>query len=210
MAPRLSAVSIRPLAERGYTLMELVVASMPLALVAFSLFAAFQFTVTFSRRGEAGVEAVQQARQALHVMANELREASAAPGAIVIWSREQGDAFDGLGFLSARVDGPGRAFVTDPHGTPRWHRVVYYVHDHVRGELRRLVAESMALAPTTLAPTSLSLPPSTAGAGAAGRTMARQVKRLHPVRHDDLVTITLTVAKPSGEVVLETAVRPRN
>lgn len=75
--------------EQGYTLMEVVVASVPLALIALLLFAVFGFTVAFSRRVEVKVEAVQQARMALHFIAQELREASAAPGAIVIWSTER-------------------------------------------------------------------------------------------------------------------------
>lgn len=133
--------------EQGYTLMEVVVASVPLALIALLLFAVFGFTVAFSRRVEVKVEAVQQARMALHFIAQELREASAAPGAIVIWSTEEGAAQDGIGFLTARVDGPGRPFVTEPTGTPRWQHAVYYLRDHARGELRRLTAE-----PTTLAP----------------------------------------------------------
>ncbi len=186
----------RPPAERGYTLMEIVVAAVPLALIALSLFTAFGFTVTFSRRGEAGIEAVQQARLALHLMANELREASAAPGAIVTWSRDEGAIQDGIGFLSARADRPGRPFATEALGTPRWHQAVYYLHDHVRGEIRRLTAE----------PAALAWPPP----WAEGRVVARQVKHLRLERRGDVVTITVTVGKPSGEAVLEMAVRPRN
>ena len=182
--------------EQGYTLMEVAVASVPLALIALSLFAVFSFTVAFSRRSEAKVEAVQQARLALHIMATELREASAAPCAIVIWSRDEGAVQEGVGFLTARIDGPGRLFVIDSTGTPRWQHAAYYLHDHARGELRRLTAE----------PAALASPPS----GAEGRLLARQVRRLHVGRQGDLVTITLTVGRPLGEVVLEMAARPRN
>ncbi len=66
--------------EHGYTLIELAVAAVPLALIALSLFAAFAFTVAFARRGEQQVEAVQQARFALQFLAGELREASTTPG----------------------------------------------------------------------------------------------------------------------------------
>lgn len=188
-------IARRPTGESGFTLMEIVVASVPLAIVAFSLFAAFGFTVSFSRRGEAGIEAVQEARQALHFMAVEVREASGARGAILTWSRQDGAEQDGLGFLSARLEGPGRPFDTDPHGTPRWQHAVYYVHDHARGELRRLVG-----------PATLGSPP----LPVEGRTMARQVKEARFERRGDVVTITLAVAKPSGVATLETAVRPRN
>ena len=182
-------------AERGFTLIEIVVAAVPLTIVALSLFAAFGFTVKFSRRGEAGIEAVQQARAALHFMTVELHEASGARGAILTWSRQEGAEWDGLGFLSARVEGPGRAFDTDAHGTPRWQHAVYYVHDYARGEIRRFAG-----------PATLDSPPPAVG----GRIVARHVKEARFERRGDLVTITLTVAKPSGVATLEMAVRPRN
>lgn len=185
----------RRTSERGFTLMEIVVATVPLTIVAFSLFAAFGFTVNFSRRGEAGIEAVQQARLALHFMTVELREASGARGAILTWSREDGAEQDGIGFLTARVEGPGRPFETDGYGTPRWQHAVYFVHDRDRGEIRRIVG------PATLEPPSVTV---------EGRIMARQVKEARFARHGDVVTITLTVAKPSGAATLEMAVRPRN
>ncbi|MGQ0549186.1 MAG: PulJ/GspJ family protein [Armatimonadota bacterium] len=182
-------------AEDGYTLIEIVVAAVPLTIVALSLFGAFGFTVNFSRRGEAGIEAVQQARAALHFMTTELREANSAPGAIVTWSRQAGADQDGLGFLSARSEGPGRPFDTDPYGTPRWQHAVYYVHDHARGELRRLTGPAMLVSPPT---------------DVEGRTVARQVKDVRFERRGDIVAITLTVARPSGVATLEMAVRPRN
>lgn len=182
--------------ERGYTLMEIVVAAVPLSLVALSLFTAFGFTVSFSRRGEAGIEATGQGRLALHHLANELREASAAPGAIVTWSRGDGSEGDGIGFLSARADAPGRPFATEAFGTPRWQHAVYYIHDPARAEVRRIVGD----------PTALTWPP----AEASGRIIARQVQRFHVARQRDAVTITLTVKQPFGETRLETAVRPRN
>lgn len=187
--------------EGGYTLAELAVAAVPLAIIALSLFAAFAFTVAFARRGEQQVEAVQQARLALHVIAQELREASVVPGAIIVWSREDGAAQDGVGFLTARADGPGRPFATDPPGVPRWQQAIHYIHDPARGELRRV----------TTAPAGLAVPPS----GDQGRVLARQVRRFRLTRAGDLVSISLTVAAPapgtpSAETVLETAVRPRN
>ncbi len=187
--------------ERGYTLAELAVAAVPLAIMALSLFAAFSFTVAFARRGEQRVEVVQQARLALHVMAQELREASILPGAIIVWSRDEGAPQDGVGFLTARADGPGRAFATDPPGVPRWQHAIHYLYDPTRGELRRVAA----------APSGLAVPPS----GDEGRVLARQVRRFRLKRAGDLLTISLTVAAPapgtpSAEIVLETAVRPRN
>ncbi len=182
--------------EQGYTLMEVVAASVPLALIGLLLFAAFSFTVSFSRRREATMEAVQQARTALHLIARDLRETSAAPGAIIIWSREEGAPQDGLGFLTPRVDEPGRPFLTDADGTPRWNHAVYYLHDPILDELRRVTGESTALAP----------PPR----WVKGQILAHQVSRLRAARQRDLVTITLTVRGPTGETTVETAVRPRN
>lgn len=175
--------------------MEIMVAAVPLAIVALSLFGAFGFTVNFSRRGEVGIEAVQQARQALHFMTVELREASGARGAIQTWSRQEGAEQDGFAFLSARVEGPGRPFETDAHGTPRWQHAVYYVFDHARGELRRFAGPAIPGSPPPAVP---------------GRTVARHVKEARFERRGDLVSITLMVAKPSGVTTLETAVRPRN
>ncbi|MBI5773256.1 MAG: hypothetical protein HZA89_05875, partial [Verrucomicrobia bacterium] len=51
-------------------------------------------------------EAVQQARFALQFMAGELREASTVPGAIIVWSTDEGAAQDGLGFLTGRAKPP--------------------------------------------------------------------------------------------------------
>ncbi|MGQ0550543.1 MAG: hypothetical protein ACT4PY_12845 [Armatimonadota bacterium] len=133
---------------------------------------------------------------ALHLMVNELREGSAAPGAVVIWFRDEGADYDGIGFLSARTDGPERAFATEPFGARRWHRVVYYVHDPAREEVRRLASD-----------TSIGTEPPLV---TEGRIVARQVKYMRLVRQRDVVTITLTVEKPLGEAILEMAVRPRN
>jgi type II secretory pathway pseudopilin PulG len=96
-----------PASERGSTLLELAVALVPLALISLILFSVFGFTVTFARRGGAQAETAQQARLALQVMTQDLREASVAPGAIVVWSRTEGAAQDGIGFLTARPEGPG-------------------------------------------------------------------------------------------------------
>jgi len=193
------------LPEQGYTLMELAVAAVPLALIALSIFGAFSFTVAFTRRGEQQVEAMQQARLALQFMAQELREASTFPGAIIIWSRDEGAAQDGLGFLAARVNGPGRPFITDPTGGPRWQQAVYYLHDAARGELRRI----------TRGPSTLASPASwDEDSRNEGRVLAKQVTRFRVKRQGDLLTITLTVAvnpgNPPAEATLETAVRPRN
>ncbi len=175
-------------------------AAVPLALIALSLFAAFGFTVAFARRGEQQVEAVQQARFALQFMAGELREASTVPGAIIVWSTDEGALQDGLGFLTARLDAPGRPFVIDPIGSPQWQQAVYYLYDATRGELRRVTTE----------PSALASPPS----GDGDRLLARQVRGFRATRHGDLLTIALTVAtspgNPSREAILETAVRPRN
>jgi type II secretory pathway pseudopilin PulG len=182
--------------ERGYTLIEISVAALPFAIIALSLLGAFGFTVRFTLRSEARIDAVRQADLALQVLARELHEASAAPGAIVTWSSDEGAAQDGVAFLSAREDGPGRPFMTDPTGAPRWRNVVYYVHDHLREELRRITDES-----TTLAPPS---------EGLAGRVVARQIRHFRVSRQDDLLTISVTIGKPSPETVLQTAIRPRN
>ncbi len=182
--------------ERGYTLIEIAVAAVPFAIIALSLLAAFGFTVTFTLRSEAKIDAVRQAGLALQILAQELHEASAAPGAIITWSSDEGAAQNGIGFRAARENGPGGPFVTDPTGVPRWRHTVYYVHDPLREELRRIADES-----TTLAPPS---------EGEAGRVVARQVRDFRVSRQDDLVTISLTIGKPSPETVLQMAVRPRN
>ncbi len=193
------------LLEHGYTLIELTIAAVPLALIALSLFAAFGFTVAFTRRGEQQVEAVQQARLALQFMAGELREGSTAPGAILVWSDDEGTVRDGLGFLTARVDGPGRPFITHPTGGPHWQQALYYLHDVTRRELRRITR-----GPSTLAsPASWEEDP-----WSGGRVVATQVTRFRVNRQGDLLTLTVTVVlnprNPPAETTLETAVRPRN
>lgn len=182
--------------ERGFTLLEFAVAAVPLALVGLALVASFRFTVAFSRRGEEGADVAQQAQFALQRLTTELREASAAPDAIVIWSREQGAPFDGVGFLSARLERPGRPFTTDAGGAPHWQQAVYYLHDPSTRKVRKIIAE----------PASLAQPP----VGQRGMVLARQVARMHVARDGDLMTITLVALRPSGEVVLTTSVRPRN
>ena len=194
-----------PLGERGYTLMEMAIAAVPLAIIALSLFAAFAFTIAFTRRGEQQVEAVQQVRFALQFMIGELREASTAPAAIALWSRDEGAEQDGLGFLIARPEAPGRPFITDPAGVPRWQQAVYYLYDAAQGELRRITREPSLPA---------SLPPGEDGPHGDGRVLARHITRFDVRRQGDLLTITLTVrtspVNPTADVVLTTAVMPRN
>ena len=184
--------------ERGYTLIEVSVAALPFAIIALSLLGAFGFTIRFTLRSEAKIDAVRQADLALQVLARELREASAAPGAIITWAGDESAVQNGIGFLAAREDGPGRPFVTDPTGAPRWRHVVYYVHDPLREELRRITGTSTTLSPT---------PPSQ---GEGGLVVARQVKRFRVSREGSLVAISLTIGEPSPETVLQTAIRPRN
>ncbi len=122
------------------------------------------------------------------------------PAAIIAWSTDEGGARDGFGFLTARLDAPGRPFVIDPAGTPHWQQAVYYLYDATRGELRRVTAEPSVLA----SPTS----------GDTGRVLAGQVRQFRVTRQGDLLTIALTVAVSPGNssagATLETAVRPRN
>jgi len=185
--------------ERGHTLLELAVAAVPLALMGLLLFSVFGFTMAYSRRGEAGVETLQQARVALYVMAAELHEASAAPGAIVVWSRADGVAVDGVGFLTARAEAPGRTFALESSGLPRWQNAVYFLHDPARQELRRIAAELTG--------------PSPLGDGATrskSRLLARRVKQMRVARRGDVITISLTVAGAPGDAILETSITPRN
>lgn len=182
--------------QRGYSLIELAVASASFAIVGLLLFSVFVFTSRFAHRSEARVDAFQEARLALQVMASELREASVLPNALVIWSRDEGDANDAVGFLSARMEGSGRPFTTDIDGVPYWQEAVFYLYDSARGELRRLVAE----------PGALALPP----LWEQGRILAREVRRFRVARRQDIITVTLTMGTPSDEIVLEIAVRPRN
>lgn len=183
-------------AERGYTLLEIVAASVPAALIGLVLFSVFGFTAGFSQRGARQAETFGQARLALTVLAGELRESSAAPGAIMISSRDEGAVHDGIGFLIARAADPGRPFVTDSSGMPHWQEAVFYLLDHPSGELRRITGEA----------TNLSAPPFRA----KGRVMATQATRMRAEVREGLVTITLTAGRPPGEAILEIAVRPRN
>ncbi len=185
--------------ERGHTLLELAVAAVPLGLIGLLLFSVFGFTMAYSRRGEAGVETLQQARVALHFMAAELHEASAAPGAIVVWSRADGVAVDGVGFLTARAEAPGRTFAVETSGLPRWQNAVYFLHDPTRQELRRIAAELTG--PSPLADEATR---------SMGRLLARRVKQMRVVRRGDVITISLTVAGSPGDAVLETSITPRN
>ncbi|MDR7518380.1 MAG: hypothetical protein QN131_00145 [Armatimonadota bacterium] len=182
--------------ERGYTLIELVAASVPVALIGLMVFSVFAFTAAFTRRSERQTETFQEARSALHLLAAELRESSTAPGALMVWSRDEGAPNDGIGFLAARAESPGRPFLTDGNGMPQWQEAVYYAHDRDSGDLRRITGD----------PATLWRPPH----GAQGRLVARHIIRLRVQRREDLVVITVTVAKPPGEPTLEIAVRPRN
>jgi hypothetical protein len=170
-----------------------------MALIALSLFAAFGFTVTFTRRVETEIDEVQRARAGLIFLARELSEASAGDGGVVLWSRGEDDAHDAVGFLSARTDGPGRGFVIDPGGTPNWQVAVVYLVDHTY-QLQRVTMRSSPLA----------LPASAEG----GQIVAKHVRRFRVRRDGDVVAITLVVApdpkNPSATTTLETAVRPRN
>jgi type II secretory pathway pseudopilin PulG len=182
--------------ERGHTLIELAIALVPLTLIGLILFSVFGFTLTFARRNEAGVERAQQARLAMHLLAQELQEATAAPGGIVLWVRDAGDAYDGVGFLAARSEEAGRPFATTSGGRPRWQEAVYYLHDPASGELRRLTGDPERLG---------ALPAHT-----RGRVLASSVRRLRIERRGDLITISMSVAASPTELSMRTAVRPRN
>ena len=95
-------------AERGYTLVEVAVAAVPMAVIALSLFAAFGFTVTFARRAETQVEELQRAAVGLSFLARELSEASAALGrrGALVSTRRRGSRCTGLSHRPARGSGP--------------------------------------------------------------------------------------------------------
>lgn len=183
-------------AERGFTIMELVIALTIAGLVGSLLFAVWTFTLSFTRRGGGEVEAQQFGRIAMATMVRELREALADTGAVAIWSIADGAEVDAIGFVSARQDVSGRPFNTDADGNPSWRTAVYYVHDRSSGVLRRLAQPWEG---------ALAMPPTN-----EGRVVTRGAREVHFARQGDLVTITLRVAAGRREITLETAVLPRN
>lgn len=181
--------------ERGFTVMELVVGLSLAGLVGTIFFAAWVFTLGFAGRGAAAANAQQMGRIAMATVARELREASSSPGAISVWSTADEAPVDAVGFSSARRDA-GEPFRIDVGGGPSWERISYFVHDPSAQVLRH---QSQPWQEPLPAPSPQE-----------GRVVGRGIKAVRFARNGDLVVITLQVAVGRGEIIFETAVRPRN
>lgn len=186
----------RRLPERGFTIIEVVVAAAVSGLVATTLFAAFAFTLKFVGRGRAEVEAQRLARIALAILVSELRESLGDADTIAVWSIAAGDAVDAVGFVSPRQETDGQPFRADAAGNPLGSTVIYYVFNPADRTLRRVVRpwEGLLISPPI----------------GEGRIVAPGTSGASFQRERDLVTITLRVAADRGEATLQAVVSPRN
>jgi type II secretory pathway pseudopilin PulG len=182
--------------ESGHTLIELVVAGAVVAIIGSLLAAVMGILVRFNSRGASDVETERLARLTLAHLAQELREASAEPGALAMWHWDEGEGIRVLGFASARQEAAGRAFAADLDGRPQWRTAVYYVHDRSTATLRRIGRPWTG---------SLAEPETS-----DGRLAARGVQRLTVSRAGELITIALDIHAGARPIHVQTTVRPRN
>lgn len=183
-------------ADGGFTLIELVVAGTVVAIIGSLLAAVMGMLVRFNSRGASEVETERLARLTLAHLAQELREASADPGALATWRWDDGEGIRVLGFASARQETAGQPFTADVDGRPQWRTAVYYVHDRSTATLRRV---GQPWTGSLVEPVAHN-----------GRLAARGVQRLTVGRAGELITIALDITAGVRPIHLQTTVRPRN
>lgn len=182
--------------ERGFTLLELMAAGVPLLLIGLLLTSVFGFVAGFVARRDRQTDVLRQGRTALALLTRELRESSLRPDRFAAWDQDGDGSLDAMGFLVPRAAERPRPFLTDLTGMPQWEGAIFYLYDRGTRELRRVAA----------GPLSLSATPS----NQKGSVVARRITRFHIERHEDMVLVSLDVGTPPDDTVLQAGVRPRN
>jgi hypothetical protein len=144
--------------ERGYSITDVLVGLLLLALVILSIYQLYVPTFTLSQNLHEGLEAQQDVRLGLDRVSRALRETTTAFGRVRLYAPEAGctGAFEGcIGFVTARDACTGSFRLVG--GAPDWQATIYVWRDTASNELRlRCDADSTfpvgAWPPTTLEP----------------------------------------------------------
>ena len=127
-----------PRAERGYSIVDVLVGLVLLALVILSIYRLYIPTFTLSQNVHEGLEAQQGVRLAIDRMARALHETSTAFGRVRLYAAESGcrGAYEGcIGFVTARDAQCTGAFRL-VGGAPDWQATIYVWRDRASNELR--------------------------------------------------------------------------
>jgi len=123
--------------ERGYSIVDVLVGLVLLALVILSIYQLYIPTFTLSQNIHEGLEAQQDVRLGLDRVSRALRETTTAFGRVRIYAPEAGctGAFEGcIGFVTARDACTGSFRLVG--GTPDWQATIYVWRDTLSNELR--------------------------------------------------------------------------
>jgi hypothetical protein len=128
----------RPHAEQGYSIVDVLVGLVLLALVLLSIYQLYIPTFTLSQNVHDGLEAQQGVRLAIDRVARALHETSTAFGRVRIYGAESGcaGAYEGcIGFVTARDMQCSGSFRL-VGGAPDWQATMYVWRDTQSNELR--------------------------------------------------------------------------
>lgn len=123
--------------ERGYSIVDVLVGPVLLALVVLSIYQLYIPTFRLSQNVHEGLEAQQGVRLAIDRVARALHETSTAFGRMRLYAAESGcsGAYEGcIGFVTARDACVGAFRLVG--GAPDWQATVYVWRDTSSNELR--------------------------------------------------------------------------
>ncbi len=124
-------------AEQGYSIVDVLVGLVLLALVILSIYQLYVPTFTLSRNVHEGLEAQQDVRLGIDRVARALHETSTAFGRVRLYTAKSGctGAYEGcIGFVTARDACTGSFRLVG--GAPDWQATIYVWRDTSSNELR--------------------------------------------------------------------------
>lgn len=123
--------------ERGYSIVDVVVGLVLLALVMLPIYGLYRSTFTLARSIHDGLEAQQDVRLGLDRVSRALHETTTAFGRARVYAPEAGcsGSFEGcIGFVTAREACTGSFRLIG--GAPDWQATIYVWRDTLANELR--------------------------------------------------------------------------
>jgi type II secretory pathway component PulJ len=145
----------RPRTERGYSIVDVLVGLVLLALVILSIYQLYLPTFRLSQNIHEGLETQQDVRLAIDRVARALHETSTAFGRVRLYGAESGctGAYEGcIGFVTARDAQCAGAFQL-VGGAPDWQATMYVWRDTASNELRLRCDASSTFPVSTWPPT---------------------------------------------------------
>ncbi len=127
----------RPQTERGYSIVDVLVGLVLLALIILSIYRLYIPTFTLSQNVHEGLAAQQDVRLGIERVARALHETSTAFGRVRLYAAESGctGEYEGcIGFVTAREACTGSFRLVG--GAPDWQATIYVWRDTLSNELR--------------------------------------------------------------------------